>query len=169
MKPGGGKNKGHSFEWLVCRRLSRWATGTKEDIFVPSSGSGSVATHTPSDMRIFGGDIVAVDPRGVALVQKFTIECKHHASLETDRWLADPEKSKLASFWKQAIKQTINGRRPLLIAKQNHKPVQLIMAWPSPAYIYRHRIHVRTESLNVVLYQLEEFLAANSYEDFIKS
>src|SRR6266851_9970280 len=119
MKPGGGKLKGHFFEWLVCRRLSFWITGVKkQDIFVPSSGSGSVATHTPSDMRIFGGDIVAVDPRGVSLVQKFTIECKHHASLETDRWLCDPEKSKLAAFWNQAVRQTINGRKPLLIAKQ---------------------------------------------------
>ena len=45
MRKGGGKEKGSSFERLVCKRMSMWLSkGERDDLFWRSAMSGGRAT-----------------------------------------------------------------------------------------------------------------------------
>ena len=76
--------KGSQYERDVCRQLSLWWTGGKNDsVFWRTSQSGGRATQrAKSGRKTFGqyGDIAAVDPIGLPLVKLFTIELKRGRS-----------------------------------------------------------------------------------------
>ncbi len=122
MRPGGGKQKGSSFERDICVKLSLWIThGEKRDCFWRSAMSGGRATvHKRAGRSIRqAGDITAVAPEGHALTDHFCIECKHVKKLDIASFILD-NRGALAKFWKQACKQARDHlRQPLLIAKEN--------------------------------------------------
>lgn len=73
--------KGGSYERDVCRRLSRWWTGSDEDddVFWRSSQSGGRATtraKSGKTTRGHCGDITAVDGRGRKFTKLITVELK---------------------------------------------------------------------------------------------
>jgi hypothetical protein len=74
-----GNKKGSSFEREICRTLSLWWTGNRDDVFWRASQSGGRATERAKKGKTtFGsyGDIAAVDPIGRPLLDFFTIELK---------------------------------------------------------------------------------------------
>lgn len=80
MKKGAGKNKGGTFERLVCKELSLWWTeGRRDDVFTRTASSGGRATQrSKKNKTTFGqyGDIQAADPIGQPLIDLCVIECK---------------------------------------------------------------------------------------------
>lgn len=159
--------KGGRYEWEICRKLSFWLCGQKRrDLFAPSSGSGSVATRTPEYARAWGGDVFAISPEGFKLTELYTIELKHTKSIEAHRWLRDSynPKNQLNTFWQQALRQTVRGRRPLLIFRQNRCPDQLVFQlhwdWKVLACIDQY-VHIKAANgeRQLIITPLDKLLA----------
>jgi hypothetical protein len=166
MKPGSGKTKGGAYERKICSLLSDWVTGEKgKAIFVRSPGSGSSATLTPEELKTWGGDMIAIDPRGYPLCEAFTFEFKCYKSLETHRWLTPGlDKSAVFTFWEQTVRQTVSGRKPILICKQNIAPDQVVIGLPgisslrSVCEVFRTLIVLIHDDIMLVIIPLKSVL-----------
>lgn len=131
MKAGGGKAKGASFERLICTKLSLWLTsGEEEDLLWRSAMSGgraTVARKKGVSLESQSSDITATKSLGEALTSNFSIECKFYASLNVEGFVFGA-KAGLQDFWDQVQKDAaVFGKLPMLIAKQNRKPVLLAL------------------------------------------
>ena len=127
MKSGGGKQKGSSFERKICEYLSLWITNNEhKDVFWRSAMSGGRATvHLNAGIRMTAqaGDISAIRGIGEQLLNVFLIECKFYKDLKFDSLLFD-SKQGISGFWEKLVKDSAKfDRYPLLIARQNNKPV----------------------------------------------
>jgi len=80
VRPGGGHEKGASFEREVCKQLSSWWTGgERDDVFWRTPQSGGRATRrAQKGQKTAGhyGDILAVDHVGQPLIDFMTFELK---------------------------------------------------------------------------------------------
>ncbi len=110
--------KGSGFERGICKQLSLWWTGGKEDnIFWRSTTSGARATvrakkglKTPNSY----GDVCAIDPSGDSLINLVSIELKRgYSSQLTIQDLLDSNQAEplLLKFWKQAERDKAIGER----------------------------------------------------------
>lgn len=120
-----GKQKGASFERLICKRLSLWVSdGKHEDCFWRSSMSGgrsTVAAKSGKRLAAQAGDISCIHPLGAPFIEKFMAECKHYRDLEFIGMLSG--KGNLVKFWNTArLQAELYGKFPLLIAQQNRHP-----------------------------------------------
>lgn len=130
MRSGGGKDKGSSFERLICRELSLLVTnGKRTDCFWRSAMSGGRAT-LEFDRGLLNqaqaGDISAISREGMWLIDNYQIECKHYKDLGfTSGFLSNT--GVLYGFWQSLVKDSARrGKSPLLIAKQNNRPIVVI-------------------------------------------
>lgn len=80
MRKGGGPKKGSAYEREICKKLSLWWTGNKDDdVFWRTQASGARATiRAKQGKKLRGqvGDVSATDGRGKRLCQAFTISIK---------------------------------------------------------------------------------------------
>lgn len=137
VRHGGGKQKGASFERVVCKKLSLWVTrGAKEDCFWRSAMSGgraTVARQRGVDVRQ-AGDICAVAPEGHVLTDRWFVEVKHYKRLDLAKFLIGL--GILASFWRIASEQAaLHGRVPMVIARQNLFPTLILVRRYNNAWI----------------------------------
>jgi hypothetical protein len=128
------KSKGSSFERYLCKALSLWVSGGRnEDLFWRSSLSGGRATvgmKRGKDLSRVSGDICAVAPEGHVLTDRYFIEAKHVKSLDLEAFLFG-RGGKLQQFWKKAsVQARANKKLPIIIAKQNFYPVVMITEHP---------------------------------------
>lgn len=111
-------NKGTPFERKICKLLSKWCSGGKSDaIFWRTSISGGRATvrakkglETPNSY----GDVCAIDPLGIPLMDLVSIELKRGYSKQlTLQDLLDSNQNEplLLKFWKQAERDRVLGKR----------------------------------------------------------
>lgn len=155
MKAGGGKQKGASFERLVCKHLSLWITeGAKQDVFWRSAMSGgrsTVLNRKGVAAAAQSGDISAVSPEGHALISKFFVECKFYRDLSLLSFVFGHARGKLHEFWRVAQQEAVKHKKaPMLIAKQNlekaivllHDHPQGIEATDPIAYIITEEAYV---------------------------
>lgn len=132
MKAGGGKQKGASFERLVCKHLSLWITeGAKQDVFWRSAMSGgrsTVLNRKGVAAADQSGDISAVAPEGHALISKFFVECKFYRDLSLLSFVFGHARGKLHEFWRVAQQEAAKHKKmPMLVAKQNlERPIVLL-------------------------------------------
>jgi len=126
VKPGAGKNKGSSFEIEICYTLTNWVTGKRKPaIFWRTASSGAQFTQTKGKGSKMAGDIMAVDPKGEFLIERFCIECKFYKEIPFDNILTG--KSSILTWWDQVVEDARSvGRRPLLIFKANRRPAHLV-------------------------------------------
>src|SRR4051812_2899407 len=125
MRPGGGKQKGASFEREVCVLLSKWVTdGKREDVFWRSAMSGGRATvghRKGKNHSSQVGDISCIHPAGHYFSETFAPECKFYADLNWHGLLIG--KGKLLDFWKEINTQAGRyNKLPFLVARQNRMP-----------------------------------------------
>lgn len=133
MKPGQGKNKGSSFERLICKKLTRWVTG-KEDplIFWRTASSGAHATQKAKANKAskMYGDIMAIAKEGEFLTDRFVIECKHYKDYNFEDFVLY-SKGLVMDWWNQVKNDTEKaGKHPLLIYKRNNYSI-LVMFFES--------------------------------------
>jgi hypothetical protein len=107
-----GSRKGSLFERSTCRALSLWVSdGQDSNLFWRTGGSGNRSTMA----RKRGGKIEA----GQSLIDRFVVECKHHADLCIEKFLMEGG-GKLGKIWEKIVEEAhYYGKWPLLIAKQN--------------------------------------------------
>lgn len=125
MRPGGGKNKGSSFERLICKKLSLWFTeNERDDVFFRSASSGAMATQRFKKGKNTSGqqgDITSTDSEGIKLIKKFNFELKSYKDFSLD-FLVYKNKSLIHAWWEQCTGDSEReNKRPLLIIKKNNK------------------------------------------------
>jgi hypothetical protein len=125
VKPGGGKQKGASFEREICVALSKWLSkGLQEDVFWRSAMSGgrsTVAFKRGKRLASQVGDISCIHPIGNHFINTFAPECKFYNDLEWKGLLTG--KGKIISFWIEINEQAGRyGKLPFLVARQNRMP-----------------------------------------------
>ena len=157
MKPGGGKQKGNSFENKIAKMLSLWLSkDIKADLFCRSPASGARATiqfKLGKDYAKQAGDIIATGMEGAVLTDKFMIECKHYKNLNLEGLIYDT-KAGVPEFWKKLLKECSDHRRlPFFVIRQNARPILLglssggIKYFPllhshTLAYFYKVDLHI---------------------------
>lgn len=138
MKAGGGKAKGNRFELDICKALSKWITrGAQDDLFARNVISGGSFTKAAKEKELRGlsGDLMVngTHPDAVRFLKLFAVECKHHASLDFERFFFDHGRESF--LWKTFLhtqKQAqATGARPLVIARQNRRPTILLVDQPT--------------------------------------
>ena len=136
----GSKQKGSSFERLICKQLSLWITrGKKEDCFWRSAMSGgraTVAAARGKDLRRQAGDICAISPEGHALTDRWYIECKNVRDAGLAAFLVH-DRGPLSKYWRTTCEQAERYQKsPLLIMRQFRFPTLAVMpphwAWEPP-------------------------------------
>jgi hypothetical protein len=130
MRSGGSKEKGSSFERLICEKLSLWVSkGESKSLFWRSSMSGGRATiQLAKGIKNLtqAGDISAIDLAGHLLLKHFVIECKHYKSLNIETSIIKRH-GVLYQFWRQLRRDCkALGKQPMLIARQNNFPILLV-------------------------------------------
>ena len=118
------KAKGGAFEREVCKVLSLWVShGQREDLFWRTAMSGGRATVHGRSVRQCG-DVCAVAPEGHHFTDRYYIECKHLKSLNFFGLVEG--NGFLLKHWLDTVKKAEqNELIPILIAKQNNRPVLL--------------------------------------------
>jgi hypothetical protein len=133
MKYGARKEKGSQFEREICVKLSLWVSkGKHRDLYWRSSLSGGRATVSHQRGKVIrqAGDICATAPEGHKLTDAYMIECKFYKDLELEGFLFG--KGVLAGFWRVAVEAAARHQRsPLLVAKQNLRPVLALLKFGS--------------------------------------
>ena len=136
MRPGGGKNKGSRFEIQICRKLSKWITGTeKPEIFWRSAASGAKATtdRKKNQKTKMHGDIMSIDPEGEWFTKFFFVECKYYKDLRFEDMIN--KTGALWGFWKKCSKEADEaGLVPLLIFKRNNAKIFMMTDINIPAF-----------------------------------
>ena len=141
MKQGGGKAKGAGFEREICDKLSLWISdGEQNDIFWRSAMSGgraTVAMKKGKKLANQSSDISPIHSLGEALTTIFSIECKFYADLGIEGFVFGA-KSGLKEFWDQVTGDArMYNKQPMLIAKQNRRPVILVFNSSGIAHLTR--------------------------------
>lgn len=132
MRPGGGRAKGANFERASCLQLSLWVSGgARGDLFTRNIGSGGKFTvaHKRGEETGMPGDMMAGHHTAFDFCTLFSIECKHYADLELDKYLCDRlDKSFLGKVYTFTELQGRHaGLRPMVIAKQDRKPALVLI------------------------------------------
>jgi len=122
-----GKYKGSEFEREMCKTLSSWlSAGKRLDYFWRSAMSGgraTVAMKKNIELGASSGDITAICSEGEVLTKQFMIECKAYRSLQLDQ-LIFTDTGEFRWIWlKLKADSKKYHREPMLIAKQNQRPV----------------------------------------------
>lgn len=136
------KGKGSKFERDTCRMLSLWWSGNaRDDIFWRSAASGAMATmRRKKNKDTFGqcGDVAAVDPVGLPLLEFATIELKRGYSGVSFNDLLDMPTTcktrKIDAMLQQVIADATRAKSYtwfLILQRDRRIPVIMI---PSPAF-----------------------------------
>ena len=128
MKPGGGSQKGSSFEREVCKKLSLWISeGVRDDVFWRTAGSGARATTRAKSGRgtcNADGDMCCLDPAYQWFIDSVLVEMKRgYNSWRLDDFLL-PKQKKDSIFvvWEKLEKEAARLHKlPLLIFKQDRR------------------------------------------------
>jgi hypothetical protein len=173
MKRGGGKRKGSSFEREISRTLSLWVTnGERDDVLWRSQNSGGRFTvRKKKNLKTANafGDIAYTHDDGKPYTELFCTECKDYRDL--DLWsLVQLNDNGLLKFWKENQKVADSVERsPILIAKQNRKPIVFICTRDVEKCLKTHPraiFNIKNESL--FLFLLKDVMSENFNEVYTK-
>jgi len=109
------KRKGNSNEREVANLLAAW-WGVGEFMRTPSSGGWGKSRQVRDDFNA-AGDIVTT-----ATDFPFCVEVKSEERWELEQLLTSPEKCPIARWWKQAERETPEGKAPLLLFTRKLRP-----------------------------------------------
>lgn len=152
-------SKGGRFEREICKQLSRWWSGNgRTDVFWRTSQSGGRATQrAKKGVGTYGsyGDIGILDPIGLPLLKRFTLELKCGNSYGGigDLFDSTGERLKLQKAFKQAITthQKSGSLGWMLITRRDHKiplvSAQLEVIKP----LLKTRIYLATSIVRIIL------------------
>jgi hypothetical protein len=124
MKKGTGSRKGHEYERLISRKLTKWLTGSEyPEIFWRSASSGAKATQSvkfghQSKMQ---GDIVSTDAVSMFFIDGVFVECKSYKDFRLESILL--EKGSVWDWWSKCkVESEACNKVPLLVFKKNRSP-----------------------------------------------
>lgn len=129
MKKGGGKAKGSAFEREVCRIFTKWITGkSKPVIFWRTASSGAQFTQTKGKGSKMAADLMAVEPEGCVLTDRFAIECKSYSTVSFKMLLKQSKSCKITLWWEQVVEDASKiSKKPMLVFKSKYFPTCLMI------------------------------------------
>ena len=154
-------SKGSQFERTFAKKLSLWWTDNeRDDVFWRSSNSGGRATvrrQAGTTTFMQAGDIAAIDPIGLPLLEVITLELKRGYSKTTVAEAFDKLPSHKDTLWEQFVTQAIQSHKDngsfawMLVTARDRRcplvwfPGRLGVAMrnvgiPKPMVEYRHHI-----------------------------
>ena len=163
------KQKGNSFENRIAKQLSLWVTNDyREDVLIRTATSGARATQLLKSGKIFetqAGDIIAVEEQGLQLTETFLLECKHYKDANIES-IFFGGKTGLNKWWERLVEDCkIYKRSPMLIVKQNFRPILLGISPDAPNIKPRPFADTETPPLFIVP---AKNLEVHSFETFLK-
>lgn len=128
------KEKGASFERLVCEKLSRWIMPDSDRGLLwrssMSGGRATVARAAGKKLTDQSSDLCSIAPESAPFTSVFTVECKHYKTLNIPSGVIHG-KQELALFWRQVCRDAAHAnKRPLMIARQNSWPILAFVRSP---------------------------------------
>lgn len=155
-----GNRKGKTAERKLVPLFAAW-WGSE---FFRTPESGGMSTRLTKMLKIdlskFAGDIVTLDE-----TFPFCIESKKVEGWTLEQLLTS-DKTLIHSWWDQAVKQTPEGKIPLLVFTKNHAPLYAMMRTSDlPSYVYSTRRSVGPsfetyiEGVHVAIFALSHLLA----------
>jgi hypothetical protein len=174
-----GKGKGFSYERKICKLLSSWWTnGKRDDIYWRASQSGGRATtRLKTKKKTYGqhGDIAAIDPIGLPLLELMVVECKNGYGKDHILTLLDkPNKNKTPEFEKwinKAIscKQASGAFGWCIIHQRKGRDATIYFDWDLFKYLRNkcEGLHAVT-MLKFVWMEDAQEIACISLRDFLK-
>lgn len=167
------KNKGSTFERLICKKLSLWITNNqRDDILWRSIGSGSFHSSKKRITKTQAGDIAPIDPLGEEFINKYTIECKSYKQI--DLYNLFNNKS-IINKWLDKLNEEIKeiNTRPLIIMKQNNKDILILMNEYTFLNSYKFDdsiyIKINQKNKNYYIMKFDYFIDNNVYGEFIEA
>lgn len=159
MKKGASKQKGSEFERLIAKRISQWLSyGERSDLLWRSAMSGGraqIVLRKGESASAQAGDLSSIDRASSRFIEYHTIECKFYRDLQIPM-LVYGGKTGIRKFWEQACKDAKNSNKtPVLIAKQNFKPV---LIGSTKAFFEQGNAHF-TKDISVGVPSLDLYLA----------
>ena len=129
-----GPKKGSAWERTLCKSLSIWWAG-RSDVFWRTHGSGSRATQRASKgLSTAGqhGDVCAVDPIGIPLMDLVTIELKNGYNKFTIMDLLDKHPRMKEQIYEKWIKKAIRDHKAagsyswMLVVKRDQREALIL-------------------------------------------
>jgi len=124
-----GKSKGNGFEREISKKLSLWwSDGDDDALFWRTQNSGGRYTvRKKVGLQTDGqaGDIASTSPLSKPFTDAFVVELKAYKDINLWSIFTDA-KGTLVDWWKKLRPEAVNdGKIPLLIVKENFKPILL--------------------------------------------
>lgn len=186
MKKGKGKIKGNGYQWEICRKLSL-AISNKDDIFIPTAGSGSRGTRrskTKETLVTQHGDITFEDPMGKPLIDIWNVECKSgygskrktKEGITKTNWCVldciegNSKNPKFLEFWLQCLEDSeITKRQPVLIFRRNNKSSCIAFLHSYWKKIIRHKNLFKSFIYDsIILNSCDEKIIIIALKDFLE-
>jgi len=168
---GNSKAKGSQFEREISKSLSLFLTeGERDDILWRSHSSGGRFTQRIEkglDTHGQAGDITSTHPAGDLFIETFCIELKHYSDINL--WSAfTGAKEGFLDFWDQTKRQAKQSKRlPLMIVKQNYKPVLFVTNFAAKSKIRKFcNLEPKVQVYPDAYIFLFEDILASDFKDF---
>lgn len=174
-----GKNKGSSFERLLCKKLSLWwSCGQRSDIFWRTSNSGGRATfrnRREEKTTTHCGDICAIDPLGEKLFNYVVIEAKKGYNKNTLQELFDKPKNGACTIYEQWFRQAEEERKNrgcaywMVIHGRDRREVLVFFPFTLHLYLLEppyEKIYFDWKAQVIVCCRFQDFLDMVSPMDF---
>ena len=125
------KEKGNNFEREVSKLLSLFLSeGKEDDLLYRTASSGARYTSRKmkgKDTRNQSGDITSITPEADDFINSVNIEVKHYKDIGLWSLFTGASNSNILEFWNQVRRDADStSKLPMLIVKQNYKPVLLV-------------------------------------------
>ena len=168
------KRLGNVWENEVAKIFSLWVTQGKDDsVYYRDISSGARCTKRKEENKTTmnaGGDIVAQDLQYKPFLDKYYLEAKNYASLNSNFINSGNIKSnQLFNMWLKTL-QDCGDKIPLMICKIRDGVTKPILFYPLNTSIkVVNYMEYHTQGICFRVCNLQEFLDNNSYEELIKA
>ena len=118
-----GRNKGSGFERKICRELSKWITGGKDE-YCLKRNPGSGGSKSDKEGYASGGDITAIKTTAVRFIETYSVECKFYKDITRPflTWIQNST-GIIQEFINQASEDSDRYKKKfILIFKSNNVP-----------------------------------------------
>jgi hypothetical protein len=165
------KKKGNNFEREISKTLSLFLSeGKRDDLLYRTSNSGGRFTsrfNRGISTTNQNSDITSIDKEADSFSESLSIEVKHYKNIDIWSLITNTKDSNILSFWEQTKRDADRGSKlPLLIVKQNYKPILLITNKVMNEILNSHLSYPKlscriSDSEDIFVYLFDDFLKIN--------
>lgn len=168
------KSIGNSFEREFSKLISKWFTGSDEDLVVwrnQSSGSvGTIRRNKGLKSSVQNADINCLDPKYKPFFDKFYVDTKSYQDINPlFNNKANQKSNAILNQWIKTVEECPEGMIPIMPVKIRNKKTPLLLVCNSDFKCkFNNRIEYFLESQkNIIIYYLDEIFSLNDWEEIV--